>query len=245
MPKCIMVCWVKNGPGNPESEARALDPWIERFFTSSERDMWNGLDNGAQSKNGRANNKSRNRRPLRAICAATALACATLCGSASADEVGHNWGLQAAVGVADHDAKKVDLGVVYDPHWSWWAIGGWHFAFVAEGHVAYWHTSEGNVHDNIGEIGATPVVRFIKDSGSIRPFVEAGVGVRLITHPRIATDYTLSTAFQFADMIGVGAQIGERQQWQVGFRFQHLSNAGIKHPNPGIDFSEIYAQWNF
>ncbi|MGF6758103.1 acyloxyacyl hydrolase [Paraburkholderia sp. GAS42] len=159
--------------------------------------------------------------------------------------VADSWGVQAAGGVADHHVKKADLGLVWDPNWTWWEIGGWHFAFVAEGHAAYWHTNEGNVHDNIFEFGATPVIRFIRGSGLVRPFVEAGVGVRLITHPRISESYTLSSAFQFADMVGVGAQFGSKQQYQAGFRFQHLSNASIKEPNPGINFSEIYLQYNF
>jgi len=50
---------------------------------------------------------------------------------------------------------------------------------------------------------------------------------------------------QFADMVGVGATFGPHQNYQAGFRFQHLSNAGIEHPNPGINFSEIYVQYNF
>jgi hypothetical protein len=159
--------------------------------------------------------------------------------------IADSWGVQVASGVADHHVKKADLGLVWDPHWTWWEIGGWHFAIAAEGHAAYWHTNEGNVHDDIFEFGATPVIRFVRDSGLVRPFVEAGVGVRLITHPRISESYTLSSAFQFADMVGVGAQFGSKQQYLAGFRFQHLSNASIKEPNPGINFSEIYLQYNF
>lgn len=163
----------------------------------------------------------------------------------SSNALADSWGVQVAGGVADHHVRKADLGVVWDPDWTWWEIGGWHFAFVAEGHVAYWHSDEGNVHNNIFEFGATPVIRFVKGSGFIRPYVEAGIGVRLLSHPSISETYTLSSAFQFADMVGVGAQFGSKQQFQGGFRFQHLSNASIKEPNPGINFSQIYLQYNF
>jgi hypothetical protein len=162
-------------------------------------------------------------------------------GLASADQ----FGVQIAGGLADHHVRKLDLGFVWDPNLTWWEIGGWHFALVGEAHAAWWHTDEGNVHDNIGEFGVTPVVRFIKSSGAIRPFIEAGVGVRILTHPRISSDYTLSTAFQFADRVGVGAQFGSHQQYQFGYRFQHVSNASIKEPNPGINFQQIYVQYNF
>ncbi|MCR4470014.1 acyloxyacyl hydrolase [Burkholderia sp. SCN-KJ] len=158
------------------------------------------------------------------------------------------FGVQVAAGTSNnHDVHedKVDLGGVWDPHWSWWAIAGWHFTAVLEGHAVYWHSSTSEVHDNIFEFGVTPVLRFIKGSGAIRPYVEAGVGVRLLSHPSFSSRYTMSSAFQFADMVGLGASFGSRQQYQAGFRFQHLSNASIKEPNPGIDFEQLYVQYNF
>ncbi|MEX3606233.1 MAG: acyloxyacyl hydrolase [Burkholderia sp.] len=156
------------------------------------------------------------------------------------------WGGQLAGSIADHDIKKADFGVVWNPGWSWWQMGDWHFTFVMEGHASYWHYGGDHaVHANIGEFGVTPVFRFIKRSGAIRPFFQAGAGLCLLTHPTIATNYTMSTAFQFADMVGVGAQFGDHQQYQASFRFQHESNASIKDPNPGINFSQIYVQYNF
>jgi lipid A 3-O-deacylase len=167
-------------------------------------------------------------------------------GLASAAAHADRWGLQVAGGVANHDFKKADIGVVWDPDLTWWEIGGFHFKLLGEGHVGYWHTSESNsVHPNIWEVGVTPVLRFVKSGGWFRPFIEAGVGVRLLSHTRITDDFSISTAFQFADMVGVGAIFGDKQNYQAGFRFQHLSNASIKEPNPGINFSQVYLQYNF
>lgn len=177
-------------------------------------------------------------RGVRLALAAFAL---TVSAAAHADR----FGIQLGGGLGDHHFKKADLALVWDPNLTWWDTGSWHFALVGEGHIGYWHTDEGNRHGNIGEIGLTPVVRFIKNDGAIRPFIEAGVGVRLLSHTRISDQYTLSTAFLFADMVGVGAQFGDHQQYQAGFRFQHLSNASIKEPNPGINFTQLYLQYNF
>ncbi|MDE1178958.1 acyloxyacyl hydrolase [Paraburkholderia sp.] len=176
-----------------------------------------------------------------ALAAVFATATLPLPSVARADQ----FGVQVAGGMADHHVNKLDLAAVWDPGLNWWYIGDWHFTVVGEGHVSWWHTSEGNVHENIGEVGLTPVLRFIKGSGWFRPYFEAGVGVRLLTSPTISTSYKLSTAFQFADMVGVGAQFGSHQQYQAGYRFQHLSNASIKEPNPGINFSQLYLQYNF
>ncbi|MGI4855359.1 MAG: acyloxyacyl hydrolase [Janthinobacterium lividum] len=163
------------------------------------------------------------------------------------DDTGNTFGVQVAYGHADHHSDKVDkydLGAVWDPHLTWWPIGGWHFGLVGEAHAVYWHTN-GNVNSSLEEFGATPVFRFEKSSGAIRPYAEAGVGVRMLTHARISESYTLSSGFQFADMVGVGVKFGGHQQYQIGYRFQHLSNASIKRPNPGIDFHQVYVQYNF
>lgn len=165
--------------------------------------------------------------------------------SAAGTALADPFGVQVAAGVGDHHIKKLDLGMVWDPDWTWWQVGDWHFALIGEAHVAWWHTNEGNVHGDIGEVGVTPVIRFIKMSGPVRPFVEVGAGVRLLTSPRISSDLTLSSAFQFADMAGVGLQFGTHQQYVAGYRFQHISNGGIKEPNPGINFSQLYLQYNF
>ncbi|MBK5123005.1 acyloxyacyl hydrolase [Burkholderia sp. R-69980] len=165
--------------------------------------------------------------------------------AASGLALADQFGVQVAAGVANHDLKKLDLGLVWDPDLTWWQIGDWHFSLIGEAHVAWWHTSEGNVHENIGEIGVTPIIRFIKASGAIRPFIEAGAGIRLLSSPTISSDYTVSTAFQFASMAGIGVQFGNRQQYLAGYRFQHISNGGIKEPNPGINFSQLYLQYNF
>lgn len=156
------------------------------------------------------------------------------------------FGLQFAAGVADHDVRKADLGLVWAPGLSWWEIGGYHFTVVGEASLAYWNIREQPaVHPNIWEFGLTPVFRFVKAAGWFRPYIEAGVGVRLLSHVDETPDRSLSSSFQFADMVGVGVQFGAHQNFQVAYRFQHLSNAGIKHPNPGINFSEIYVRYNF
>ncbi|SEF13539.1 Lipid A 3-O-deacylase (PagL) [Burkholderia sp. WP9] len=154
--------------------------------------------------------------------------------------------LQLAGGVADHDVKKADLGVVWAPGLTWWELGGYHFTVVGEAHVAYWDIQEDHAaHPDIWEFGLTPVFRFVRSSGWFRPYVEAGVGVRILSHVRETEDRTVSSSFQFADMVGIGAQFGAHQNYQAGFRFQHLSNAGLRYPNPGINFSQVYLQYNF
>ena len=180
--------------------------------------------------------------PRQALFAgAAALAFLSLTSVARADSLG----VQVAGGIAPHNVDKVDLALVWDPGINWWHVGGWHFALIGEANVAYWHTSEGISRNDVYELGVTPFVRFIKDTGAVRPYIEGGAGLRGLTHPTINAGYTLSTAFQFTEVVGVGAQFGSHQQYEAGLRFQHISNAGIKEPNPGINFSQLYLRYNF
>ncbi|KAF1021645.1 MAG: Lipid A deacylase PagL [Paracidovorax wautersii] len=69
--------------------------------------------------------------------------------------------------------------------------------------------------------------------------------MRGISHTRLDSDTTMSTGFQFSDTIGAGIQFGNQLRSTVGIRFQHLSNASIKSPNPGINFTQLYYQQSF
>lgn len=40
-------------------------------------------------------------------------------------------------------------------------------------------------------------------------------------------------------MLGGGINFGDRREYGVGVRVQHISNGGIKEPNNGITFGEI------
>jgi hypothetical protein len=88
------------------------------------------------------------------------IVCATLRLGSSCLAAADQFGIQIAGGLGDRHVKKLDLGLVWDPNLTWWQIGDWHFALIGEAHVAWWHTDEGNVHENIGEIGVTPIIRF-------------------------------------------------------------------------------------
>jgi hypothetical protein len=174
-------------------------------------------------------------------------AIAALCACAAASAHAQNtFGIQFGPGVADNDVKKLDLGLVWDPHLTWWHFGGFHFTLVGEAHVAYWKLDDPNaIYANTWEFGVTPVFRIIKDTGWFKPFFEAGIGVRLISHVRQTPFRTMSSSFQFADMVGIGAQFGQHSNYQAGLRLQHLSNADIKQPDPGLTFTQIYFQYNF
>lgn len=89
------------------------------------------------------------------------------------------------------------------------------------------------------DIHATPVWR--KDYA--RSYVEAGIGAYLLSHT-INNDTTrMSMAFEFGSHVGAGMRLGERRETRVGIALQHLSNAGIKEPNGGVNFVLLNASF--
>lgn len=46
-------------------------------------------------------------------------------------------------------------------------------------------------------------------------------------------------------MTGVGVAFGNKQQFQVGYHFEHLLNVLIKRPSPGADLNELYLRYTF
>ena len=104
--------------------------------------------------------------------------------------------------------------------------------------VAYWHAQQ-HPTDNgsLWDFGLTPFLRWRPPCcSSVQPYVEAGVGVHLLSHTRINNDRDLSTAFQFGSNAGAGIEFGENHRFELGFYVQHESNASIKEPNPGLTY---------
>jgi len=120
----------------------------------------------------------------------------------------------------------------------WLDLGGWHVGGYWEFEVGYWNnSSHDRTNSGLGELAFTPVFRLQQDQASaLSPYVEIGVGAHLLSETSVSTKRDLSTAFQFGSHAGVGARFGPKNAFDIGYRYQHLSNAGIKDPNDGIDF---------
>lgn len=87
--------------------------------------------------------------------------------------------------------------------------------------------------------GITPSFRFIPDGGTSPWFFDAGVGATLANHRYVTRNKTFSTRFNFATHLGVGVLLGAQRQHELQLRLEHVSNAGIKKPNPGANFLQL------
>ncbi|OGS99391.1 MAG: hypothetical protein A3F73_00810 [Gallionellales bacterium RIFCSPLOWO2_12_FULL_59_22] len=154
----------------------------------------------------------------------------------------------ASVEYGNGDATDMArAGLICNWDKQWFAEGDWHVTGFWEATLGTWngHSNAGNNRD-IVDIGITPVFRFQKKNPSgMSPYLEGAIGFHLISKTSINADRKFGTAFQFGDHLGAGVLFGDRRQFDLGYRFQHLSNASIKKPNQGINFNQIRFAYHF
>ena len=102
----------------------------------------------------------------------------------------------------------------------------------------HWRADTGSARSNVTQFGLTPALRYWPQGEPRRWFVEAGVGLNLLTPIYRTRDKRFSTHFNFGDHLGLGFRgVPDRAEWSL--RLQHFSNGGIEHPNPGENFLQL------
>ena len=109
------------------------------------------------------------------------------------------------------------------------------------GSIANWRAREHTEHKELWDFGIAPVLRLQRSTEGTVPYLEASLGVHLLSKRHINGNREFSTAFQFGEFVGAGLLFGARQNVGLGLRLQHVSNGGIKNPNPGLSFASVSA----
>jgi len=84
--------------------------------------------------------------------------------------------------------NKIGFGVVWDPHSALWQGSVWQLRLLHEAQVAFWDVPRAS---NIYEVGYSPFFRLQRGTasgGNWVPFIEASIGVRLISHTRLSDE---------------------------------------------------------
>ena len=159
-------------------------------------------------------------------------------------------GISVELGTSDSSHTSADLARI-GVQWDWakrWALGSdWHIGGYWDLSLGYWdNDSRNRTHSSITDLGFTPVFRLQQTNpGPVAPYLEAAIGIHLLSHTSLSPQRRLSTKFQFGDHLGLGLRFGPRHAFDLGYRYQHLSNAGIKQPNQGINFHQLRLQYHF
>jgi lipid A 3-O-deacylase len=129
------------------------------------------------------------------------------------------------------------IGLVWNWDKRWWQRGGWHLGAYWEVQLGEWNNGH-NTHD----LSLTPVFRYQRSAGDVRPYVEAAIGFHLLSDLHISTQRLFSTNFQYGDHFAFGVRTGRSD---FSLRLQHVSNGGLAKPNPGINFVLLRYQRHF
>ncbi len=130
--------------------------------------------------------------------------------------------------------------------WNWnklWRIGqGWNATGFWEASLGHWD-GDGAGSRSLWDIGITPVFRLSPNGSNF--FLEGAIGAHLLSESKVNNRRDFGSSFNFGDHIGFGWSFGDRNRYELGYRFQHLSNAGISDPNDGINFHQIRFGYNY
>ncbi len=141
-----------------------------------------------------------------------------------------------------------------------WSIGGqWHWnrawilrdSLVVHGRwefsVGRWRTDpdeEGSDRAWVTQVSVVPTLRLsgLSERGW---YAELGSGPSLLAPLFRSRDRAFSTEFNFQSHLALGYVLGERREHDIGLRIEHFSNAGIRDPNPGVEFASLRYTYRF
>lgn len=146
----------------------------------------------------------------------------------------------------DEDAERYGVAFKWDWAAKWFDSGDWYLGGYWEVGASYWDGEDGRSgNDSLGDFHVTPVLQFQRKPGAgIVPFVEFGLGPHVHTDDSIGNkDFDIP--FAFGSHIGGGFRFGNAGEYELLYRFQHLSNAGLGDDNPGINFHVLQLGYRF
>jgi lipid A 3-O-deacylase len=111
----------------------------------------------------------------------------------------------------------------------------------AEALAMYWNArnERDNGRQGIGLLAVVPVLRYRFSEGASPWFAEGGIGASFTSKVIHTANKDFSTAFNFYDVLAVGRNFGADRRQELSLRAVHISNAGIKEPNPGENFLQL------
>lgn len=143
------------------------------------------------------------------------------------------------------DAHMGAIAVQWDWEKKWFTDGDWSLGGYWELDGSYWK-GDGSDSNKIFGIGITPVFRLERTPiYDFTPYFEGGIGIHHFNEREVSDQKRLGTNLNFGDHLGVGIRFGDNLEYDLGYRFQHYSNAGLSDDNAGINFHQIRLRYSY
>jgi hypothetical protein len=141
-------------------------------------------------------------------------------------------------GLAENRIWSATAGLTWPWAWKAGVLGG-ELGGLTEAYVSHWEAPSASDRRSFTQVGVVPMLRLRLDQGRSPWFAEAGIGLSAMDHHFVTTTKQFTTSFNFVDVVGVGRSFGAAREHELGLRLQHVSNAGIRVPNPGQNFVQL------
>ncbi len=143
---------------------------------------------------------------------------------------------------SDNSIKHVRFAVGADWQEPIYEAQSWEVTGRLEGSLHHWSSTKNKPQNKSGYIvGLTPVFHYQPKHLAYTPFIEMGTGPHLLNNITIEDDYK-STQLQFGSILGFGIK---HRNFEISYRYLHISNANIELPNPGTDFHNLHIGYRF
>ena len=156
-------------------------------------------------------------------------------------------GVAIELGSGEEDAARGGFAVQWDWNRELVTVGDWFLGGFWELGASYWDGDEGRTgNGSLAEMGVAPVFRIQPRSpvGGVTPYLEGAIGLHLFTETELG-DRNFDIPFSFGDHLGAGVRFGQQGEFDLGYRYQHLSNLSFGDTNPGINFHLIRLGYHF
>jgi hypothetical protein len=124
----------------------------------------------------------------------------------------------------------------WDLPWAWDLGREWQLRTLVDSSVG-WLADEG-ADGGIFAIG--PGFELARNRFPVS--IAGGINPTLLTTVHYSEKY-FGTQFQFTSYIGLTVRLGSHLQ--IGYRFQHMSNAGLGRSNPGLNLNMLMLSYAF
>lgn len=132
----------------------------------------------------------------------------------------------------------VGAGLVWPLAWQT-TLWGNPVSTLAEASISHWQARGTGHSHGFTHVALVPLLRLRFDGGRSPWFADAGIGVSMTDQHFVTQTKQFTTAFNFVDTVGVGRSFGAGRRQDLSLRLQHVSNAGIRVPNPGQNFVQL------
>jgi hypothetical protein len=150
-------------------------------------------------------------------------------------------GVSFEAGSGQGSTRLVRIGAQWDWQKKWFTQNRWQLGGYWDAQIGGWDNRLRNV--SFTDISLTPVFRLAAADSPV--YFEGAIGFHYLSDYPSRGGAPFSSKFQFGDHLGIGYRFGERGAHDASFRVQHLSNAGYRNPNPGINLLLLRYQYHF